>query len=110
MYMEDVDLCWRLRRLGWRVAYEPAGRVTHVQGGQHRAAPYRMIVEHHRSVWLFTRTRATGMRRIALPALGLGIAARGALAIEHRWSQGIVGPSGSGGRARFLGVRARPLA
>ena len=23
MYMEDVDLCWRLRRLGWRVAYEP---------------------------------------------------------------------------------------
>ena len=24
MYVDDVDLCWRLRRAGWRVAYEPA--------------------------------------------------------------------------------------
>ena len=27
MYMEDVDLCWRLRRLGWRVALR-AGRAV----------------------------------------------------------------------------------
>ena len=27
MYLEDVDLCWRLRRAGWEVAYEPAGVV-----------------------------------------------------------------------------------
>ena len=39
MYMEDVDLCWRLRRLGWRVGYEPAGAVVHVQGVEHRPAP-----------------------------------------------------------------------
>jgi mycofactocin system glycosyltransferase len=26
---EDVDLVWRLARLGWRVRYEPAGRVVH---------------------------------------------------------------------------------
>ena len=32
MYVEDVDLCWQLRRRGWRVGYEPGGVVTHVQG------------------------------------------------------------------------------
>ena len=32
MYMEDVDLCWRLGRAGWGVGYEPAAEVTHVQG------------------------------------------------------------------------------
>ena len=30
MYVEDVDLCWRLRRPGWRVRYEPGGEVVHV--------------------------------------------------------------------------------
>ncbi len=36
MYMEDVDLCWRLRRIGWRVAYEPSGRVTARAGREHQ--------------------------------------------------------------------------
>ena len=36
MYFEDVDLCWRLRRLGWRVAYEPGGRGRPPPGGEHR--------------------------------------------------------------------------
>ena len=39
MYVEDVDLCWRLRRAGWRIAYEPGGEVTHVQGVERVAAP-----------------------------------------------------------------------
>lgn len=26
---EDVDLCWRLERAGWRLRYEPAARVAH---------------------------------------------------------------------------------
>ena len=30
MYAEDVDLCWRLGRVGWRVAYAPIAEVTHL--------------------------------------------------------------------------------
>lgn len=30
MYVEDVDLCWRLHRAGWRVRFEPAAVVVHV--------------------------------------------------------------------------------
>lgn len=29
MYAEDVDIHWRLRRLGWRARYEPRARVRH---------------------------------------------------------------------------------
>ena len=32
MYVEDVDLCWRLHRAGWAVLYEPSSRVVHEQG------------------------------------------------------------------------------
>jgi N-acetylglucosaminyl-diphospho-decaprenol L-rhamnosyltransferase len=53
MYMEDVDLCWRLRRAGWQAVYEPAGAVMHIQGASTARHPYRMLVEHHRSAWRF---------------------------------------------------------
>ncbi len=29
LYAEDVDVCWRMSRAGWRTRYEPAARVTH---------------------------------------------------------------------------------
>jgi len=29
LYAEDMDLCWRLTRAGWRVRYEPSARVHH---------------------------------------------------------------------------------
>jgi N-acetylglucosaminyl-diphospho-decaprenol L-rhamnosyltransferase len=71
MYMEDVDLCWRLRRLGWRIAYEPGGRVIHVQGASTALHPYRMIAEHHRSVYRFAARRWQGPHRLLLiPAAG----------------------------------------
>ncbi len=102
MYMEDVDLCWRLGRAGWSVVYEPGARVVHLGGTATSRRPYRMLVEHHRSMWLYTRTRATGVRRLSLPLLGLGIAARGTLAVVHRWLQGVGARSGarSGGFRR----------
>jgi N-acetylglucosaminyl-diphospho-decaprenol L-rhamnosyltransferase len=63
MYMEDVDLCWRLRRLGWRVAYDPAGTAVHLQGASTATRPYRMILEHHRSVYRFAERRWHGVHR-----------------------------------------------
>ncbi len=99
MYMEDVDLCWRLGRAGWRVVYEPGARVVHLGGTATSRRPYRMLIEHHRSMWLYTRTRATGVRRIWLPLLGVGIAARGLLALVHRWLQGVGARSGGFRRA-----------
>ncbi len=32
-HMEEIDLCWRLRRMGWRIGYTSGAVVYHVGGG-----------------------------------------------------------------------------
>jgi N-acetylglucosaminyl-diphospho-decaprenol L-rhamnosyltransferase len=81
MYVEDVDLCWQLRQGGWRVGYEPGGGVTHVQGATTAKHPYRMITEHHRSLYRFASKRWRGARRLALPLAAAFLAVRAALAM-----------------------------
>jgi N-acetylglucosaminyl-diphospho-decaprenol L-rhamnosyltransferase len=84
MYMEDIDLGWRLKRAGWRVVYEPGGSVVHVQGASTSRRPYRMLLEHHRSAWRFAQRRLTGVRALLLPfaAVYLGLRAVASMA-EH---------------------------
>lgn len=38
-YKEDVDLAWRLRRLGWTAWYEPAARAWHARGASVSTRP-----------------------------------------------------------------------
>ena len=83
MYVEDVDLCWRLRRAGWRVAYEPGAAVEHLLGVSTARVPYRMIAEHHRSLYRFATRRFTGRRRVLLPAAAGFLGARAVLAMAH---------------------------
>jgi len=66
MYLEDVDVGRRLQNAGWRIRYEPAAEVVHVQGvstDRHRS---RMIIEHHRSMFRFASKRWKGRRRLLL--------------------------------------------
>jgi len=98
MYVEDVDLCWRLRRAGWKVWFEPAGEVEHVQGTATGRTPYRMLARHHRSLLRFAAKRWRGPRRVLLaPAAGF-LAVRALLSMLHhlvvrRWRpQGVSGP------------------
>lgn len=81
MYVEDVDLCWRLRRDGWRVAYEPKGLVVHAQGTSTARHPYRMIFEHHRSLARFAAKRWPGARRVLLVPAVAFLAVRSLLAM-----------------------------
>jgi len=81
MYLEDTDLCWRLRRAGWDVAYEPSAVVHHEQGASTAQVPYRMLVEHHRSAWRFAQVRYTGIRVVLLPFAAVFLAARAAFAV-----------------------------
>jgi N-acetylglucosaminyl-diphospho-decaprenol L-rhamnosyltransferase len=81
MYLEDTDLCWRLRRAGWDVAYEPSAVVHHEQGASTVQRPYRMLVEHHRSAWRFAQKRFTGVRVVLLPFAAVFLAARAMVAV-----------------------------
>ena len=85
MYMEDVDLCWRLGRAGWQILYQPAASVMHTQGVSADRRPYRMLAEHHRSMWRFALRTTSGPRRAALPLVGAGLAGRfAATALRRR--------------------------
>jgi N-acetylglucosaminyl-diphospho-decaprenol L-rhamnosyltransferase len=88
MYVEDVDLCWRLHRAGWGTWYEPAAEVTHEQGRSTSQHPYRMLLAHHRSMWRFASRSAGGRERLMLPAMALGLAARLLLA----WADHLLRP------------------
>jgi N-acetylglucosaminyl-diphospho-decaprenol L-rhamnosyltransferase len=93
MYVEDVDLCWRLWQAGWRVAYEPGARVTHAVGASSDLAPYRMIAAHHRSLLRFAAKTTTGRRRALLPVVAAGLGVRTLLAWAHR-AAGLGAPGG----------------
>ena len=85
MYAEDVDLCRRLRDVGWTSLYAPAARVVHVQGVSSARHPYRMIVAHHRSLFRFAALTAEGRRdRLLLPVVALGLSTRAALLAAGR--------------------------
>ncbi|HLI43368.1 MAG TPA: glycosyltransferase family 2 protein [Acidimicrobiales bacterium] len=88
MYVEDVDLCWRLRRAGWGTFYEPEAEVVHSQGLSAARHPYRMLVAHHRSMWRFATRSAEGRERLLLPAMALGLVARLGLA----WADHLLRP------------------
>lgn len=92
MYLEDVDLCWRLHAAGWLIGYEPKAEVLHVQGVSTDLHPYRMLVAHHRSLWLFARRTTTGPQRLALPVVLAGLVSRLAVAVVRRRLAGRVEP------------------
>lgn len=88
MYVEDVDLCWRLKRAGWGTFYEPAAEVSHEQGVSASQHPYRMLAAHHLSMWRFAVRSAEGRERALLPLMAGGLVARLLLA----WTDHVLRP------------------
>ena len=88
MYSEDVDLCWRAWQRGWKVVYEPAAAVSHVQGASTNHHPYRMIAEHHRALLRFAWRSNPGGKRLLIPLVALGLALRTLMAWAQRVGEG----------------------
>jgi N-acetylglucosaminyl-diphospho-decaprenol L-rhamnosyltransferase len=65
LHVEDVDLCWRVRKEGGEVLFEPRARVIHL-GSTSQASPLK--VEYWKGVGLarYFRKRADNPRRRAL--------------------------------------------
>lgn len=60
MYFEDVDLGYRLGRLGFRNVYEPAASALHVGAVSTSGESARMIRAHHASAQRFIRRKYRG--------------------------------------------------
>jgi N-acetylglucosaminyl-diphospho-decaprenol L-rhamnosyltransferase len=78
MYMEDLDLCYRLRQAGGITWYEPAAEALHVKHGTTGAfrSP-RLVWAFHYGMYRFYRKHYAPRRNAALSALVyVGIAGR----------------------------------
>ncbi|HEX2028322.1 MAG TPA: glycosyltransferase family 2 protein [Nitriliruptorales bacterium] len=82
MFVEDVDLGYRLRRAGWRVRFAPAAEVVHAVGASTRRRRVWMVVEHARSLDRFyARAYGRGVGRLLHPLVRVGLAFWVALAL-----------------------------
>jgi|SRR5665213_1547505 len=88
MYVEDLDLCWRLHRAGWRVMHLPKAEVTHLGAISSARHPYRMLAAHHRSTLRFFVQSTSGPRRVLIPAVAgaLGLRLLASWTLEARKS------------------------
>ena len=53
MYGEDLDLCYRIKKTGWRVVYYPEVTVLHLKGTSSRQASRRSIVAFYDAMRIF---------------------------------------------------------
>jgi len=55
MYSEEIDLCYRLRRKGWRLYWMPLAKVIHYGGQSTQQVASKMFVQLYRSKILYFR-------------------------------------------------------
>ncbi len=76
MYMEDVDLCRRLRERGWAIGYDPDAVVEHIMGHSQSAdQPFRWYGAYH---CYLVAHRGSLRARAASLAAALGLSLRAA--------------------------------
>jgi hypothetical protein len=67
-YLVETDWCWRIKRGGFTVVYEPAKAITHFGQGTQRNAPVESLTSLNASLVQFVRERSGGRdgARVAL--------------------------------------------
>lgn len=81
MYSEEVDLCERIRRAGYRVYYTPQAEVVHIGGKSTEANPEKAAFEYRRSQLYFYSKHYGRVRVLLLKAYLL-------VSIAVRWVLG----------------------
>ena len=74
MYVEDVDLCTRLRLRGWQVLFSPELEVVHQIGVSTRGQRGRMAFAHSDSIYrYFSKFRAEGTASLLKPLIRVAL-------------------------------------
>lgn len=73
MFFNDVDLCYRLKKNGWKIYFNPEAKAYHYLGGSTQKAKSKMIYLSHRGYYKFLKKHRKNFsdRIFLIPFAGL---------------------------------------
>lgn len=88
MYGEDLDYCYRIKQVGWKIYYVPFTKIIHYKGESTKSAAYDNFATFYRAMNIFVKNHFSKSYSIFFGALlRLGIFIRGLFSIITRFIQ-----------------------
>lgn len=53
MYGEDIDLCYRIKKSGWKIIYHGKSIITHLKGASSKKQKSKLIYEFYRAMYIY---------------------------------------------------------
>lgn len=68
MHMEEIDLCWRMKLLGYHIRSVPQSVVWHEGGASlQEGSPLKVYYNHRNALFMLLRNRSAGVLMLILP-------------------------------------------
>jgi hypothetical protein len=84
MYGEDLDLCFQIRKSGYRIYYFPEVTTIHFKGESTRKTHLSYVNNFYGAMNIFVRKNLTGFSRFLSPVLQAGILLRSSASYSKR--------------------------
>lgn len=71
-HMEEIDLCWRMKRLGYQIGVDPASTVYHLGGGTlDYQSPRKRFLNFRNNWWMMMKNEPTSKLLWLIPVRGV---------------------------------------